>query len=84
MLLKNSAWDGSVHHVEQYLKKTLKDPDSYEGIEWSPVQKLSNGSYSVRHKYRAKNSYGGYVIENQIFYYDASGNVTSVIPYTGE
>jgi len=31
--------------------------------------------YWVRHKYRAKNSFGGYVIENKIFYLDEQGNV---------
>jgi hypothetical protein len=77
VLVENSSWDGSVFHVKQYLKKNLKDPDSYEGIEWSPVQKLSDGTFSVRHKYRAKNSFGGFVVENQVFVYDAQGNVLS-------
>lgn len=63
----NSEWDGSVYPVKLYLKKNLKDPDSYEAIEWSKVQKTNEG-YMVRHKYRAKNSFGGYVIENKVFY----------------
>ena len=29
----NSSWDGSVRQVEKYLKRTLKDPDSYQSIE---------------------------------------------------
>ena len=76
-LVKNSSWDGSVFHVKQYLKRTLKDPDSYEGIDWSEVQKTDDGNFLVRHKYRAKNSYGGFVIENQIFTYDSEGNILS-------
>jgi hypothetical protein len=78
--VENSAWDGSVQQVKKYLKSTLKDPDSYESIEWSDVKETEDG-YTVRHKYRAKNSLGGYVVENQIFYLDFQGNVTNVLPY---
>ena len=73
----NSEWDGSVYPVKLYLNKNLKDPDSYEGIEWSPVQKTSDG-YMVRHKYRSKNSFGGYVVENKIFYLNEKGHVYKV------
>lgn len=75
--IQNSAWDGSVYQVKNYLKKNLKDPDSYEGIEWSNVVDNGNGTYTVRHKYRARNSFGGMVIENWIFELDENGNVTS-------
>lgn len=82
--LQNSSWDSSVSVVKDYLKGNLKDPDSYEGIEWSEVQKLESGQYMVRHKYRAKNSYGGYVVENQVFFYDETGEIFNVTPVTGE
>lgn len=75
--IENSPWDGSVYQVKKYLKNNLKDPKSYEGIEWSDVQKTHDG-YMVRHKYRAKNSFGGYMIENQIFYLDSKGNVINI------
>lgn len=75
--VQNSSWDGSVRHVEVYLKNTLKDPKSYESIEWSKVIETETG-YVVWHKYRAKNSFGGYVIENQKFYLDFKGNVIKV------
>ncbi len=78
-VVSNSAYDASVYQVESYLKRGyLKDPDSYQGIDWSEVQiTTSNTSYKyyVRHKFRAKNSYGGYEIENKIFYLNAEGNV---------
>ena len=76
----NSAWDGSVHQVERFLKKTLKDPKSFDAIEWSPVKKvnLSTHKFIVRCKYRAKNSFGGYVITNQLFYLDAKGRIVNV------
>ena len=80
-IVGNSPWDSSVSQVKKYLKRNLKDPGSLDVIEWSPVVKRSDGGYQVRCKYRAKNSLGGYVIENQIFIMDANGNVTSVTNY---
>ncbi len=77
-VVANSAWDGSVHQVERYLKQNLKDPGSFEAIEWSPVVKGANDSFMVRVKYRAKNSFGGYAIEQKVFRLDASGTVTGV------
>jgi len=76
--VENSAMDGSVRQVKDYLKKTLADPNSYEGIEWSPVQTTSDG-YKVRHKFRAKNGFGGYVIEEHIFCLNKYGEVVNVI-----
>jgi hypothetical protein len=82
-LVKNSEWDSSVPAVTNYLKKNLNDPDSVQYIEWSKVAELPEGipdgrRYLVRCKYRAKNSFGGYVIENQIFALDKDGGVISV------
>lgn len=76
--VKNSLYDGSVKQVKEYLKyKYLRDPDSYESIEWSEVKRKDDGYY-VRHKYRAKNGFGGYVVANQLFHLDFSGNVIDV------
>ena len=74
-IVMNSPWDSSVSQVEDYLKGNLKDPDSYQAIEWSSVNKKDNGNFIVRHKYRAKNSFGGMVISNAIFTLDSRGNV---------
>lgn len=53
-------WDGSCPAVEDYLKKNLKDPKSYEHIE---TQSANNGDYEVVvTKYRARNGFGGYTI----------------------
>lgn len=72
----NSVIDASVWQVKKFLKEELlKDPGSYEGIEWSQVNENSDGTYWVRHKFRAKNSFGGYVVYNMIFYLDSDGNV---------
>lgn len=71
--------NGSVVQVKLYLRKHLKEPKSYEEIEWGKVVKKDDGTYWVRHKYRAKNSFGGYVIEHKLFTLDSSGHVTNVI-----
>jgi hypothetical protein len=84
----NSEWDASVYQVVDYLKsKYLNDPDSYQSISWSEVFKLNDtkevgfASYQVRHKYRAKNEYGGYITEEKLFKLDYQGNVVDVRDY---
>lgn len=80
--VRNSPWDSSVHQVERYLKRNLKDPNSFEALSWSKVYDKNNNNsgyrYKVRVKYKAKNSFGGYVIENDIFFLDEKGNVVRV------
>ncbi|MDO8943220.1 MAG: zinc ribbon domain-containing protein [Desulfobacterales bacterium] len=80
-VVENSGWDGSVYQVKSWLKNNLKDPKSLEFIEWSPVQKSSEGTYTVRAKYRAKNSFGGYNVENKIFFLNADGAVINTMDY---
>lgn len=76
--VENSPWDGSVYQVKKYVKSNLKDPSSYESIEWSPVQKTDRG-YVVRHKFRAKNSFGGYVVEEYIITLNDCGEVVDAV-----
>lgn len=73
----NDDYDGSVKQVEAYLKGNLKDPRSYESISWSKVMH-KDSYYLVRHEYRAKNTYGGYVIENKLFYIDLYGEIYKI------
>ena len=79
----NSALDGSVYQVKQWFKENLKDPNSFEAIEWGQVVNVENlnlpHKFIVRCKYRAKNSFGGYEIGHKIFYLDRLGNIVSVI-----
>jgi len=84
----NSTLDGSVYQVNDYLKNNyLNDPDSYQSISWSEVFKLNDAkelgfaSYQVRHKFRAKNSFGGYIVEEKLFTLDYKGNVVSFKNY---
>lgn len=76
--VRNSEWDGSVREVMAYLKIALKEPDSFEAIEWSPVKRNCQG-YSVRVMYRARNGFGGMTIENQTFQIGRDGMVIEVV-----
>ena len=78
-IVSNSSWDGSVSQVKDYLKVTLKDPKSLEFIEWSKVIKNDDGDFNVRVKFRAKNSFGGYVLETWWFYLSPSGAIKNHI-----
>lgn len=79
--VRNSPWDGSVHAVERFLKSGyLKDPDSFQAIEWGKVVK-GCGDYVVSVKYRARNSFGGYAVEARTFTLNADGVVTGSAPY---
>lgn len=80
--VQNNPWNGgAVHAVEQYLKRDyLKDPDSFQAVEWGTVLK-GCGNYVVSLKFRARNSFGGYVVETRIFTLDADGKVTGSAPY---
>jgi len=73
----NSGWDGSVYQVVQYLKHHLKDPDSFDAIDWGRVDRSCAG-YTVQVRYRARNSFGGMVIETREFQLDTAGNVISM------
>jgi len=63
---QNSAWDGSVKCVKDYLKAIAKDPDSLKYESWSEPYYSEEG-WIVRCNYRAKNSFGGY--EREIKYF---------------
>lgn len=73
-VVQNSAFDGSVRQVERHLRRTLKDPESFQAIQWFPVQKDLKG-FTVRVIYRARNSLGGMVLEDRVFLLDRAGNV---------
>jgi len=82
-IVYQSEYDASVSQVVQYLQSNLKDPSSYESIEWSNLTNIGqynskNYYWMIRHKYRAKNSFGGYSIENQAFYLDSLGNILDI------
>lgn len=51
------------NYLKDYLKKNLKDAKSYEEVDYKSYYNASKGCYEVVLKYRAKNSYGAYVLE---------------------
>lgn len=81
-IVKNSEWDSSVTQVQDYLRRNLNDAGSVQYVEWSKVNVISSDTgpykYWVRCKYRAKNAFGAYVLQNQIFYLDKDGEVVDV------
>ena len=58
-----SAWDGNHDGLEDLIKAKLKDPDSMETIETKITPVDANGNHAVFLKYRARNSFGGMVVE---------------------
>lgn len=78
-VVSNSSWDASVKQVKEYLKKNAKDASSIEYLEWSSVRREPDGNFAVRVKYRAKNSFGAFVVENVLVRLDKNGNVLSVV-----
>lgn len=51
--------------AEEYLIENLRDPNSYERISLD----FNESRYSVTIKYRAKNGFGGYVVDSITFYF---------------
>ena len=78
-IVYNSSWDGSVRQVENWFKRNLKDPKSVDVIDWYEVKKNDQQKfYIVKCDFRAKNSFGGYVVHHYNFYIDFSGNMIHV------
>ena len=76
--VRNNRFDNSVEQVKQYLQKTIENRNSLEFIEWSKVQKYYD-TYTVRCKYRVKNTNGVYETKDMIFNLDLEGNVIKVL-----
>jgi hypothetical protein len=59
-----SGWDGSHTSVVRWIKNNLKDPDSYQHKETRITPVMKDGKHVLVMEYRAKNSFGGYVINS--------------------
>jgi type II secretory pathway pseudopilin PulG len=62
-----SEWDGITPEVNSYLQRNLKDYDSMKIVECSPVVTWGTDAWAQRVKYRARNSFGAYVLDNKVF-----------------
>lgn len=67
-----SAWDGAHHHLERLVKANLKDPDSYQHIK-TTYRDSGSDAILVEMHYRAKNSFGGYVVDRAVAIYTLAG-----------
>lgn len=59
-----SAWDGSSHYLVKKTKAKLRDPSSFDHVQTRFSKPDDMGRISVKMEYRAKNGFGGFVIEN--------------------
>ena len=81
--VKKSSFDGSVEPVVDFLKKKyLRDPDSYNGVEWGELVKNADGTFQISHRFSAKNGFGGMNTETLIFCISEDGKEVHVC--TGE
>ena len=61
-----SPWDGVPYIAERYIKSIAKDPDSVKFDGCSDLR-FSNNGWVTSCKVRAKNSFGGYVLNIYTF-----------------
>lgn len=74
----NTPSFGGEYAINKYLKNCyLKDPDSLVIMALSEPKWGNKLGWEVACRYRAKNSFGGYVVEQKIFYIH-QGNVVLV------
>lgn len=72
-----SAWDGSHRALEQIIKKSMNDPESYEHVE---TRYLDKGDFLiVITKFRGKNAFGGTVVNSAAAKADLNGKVLEII-----
>jgi len=62
-----SDWDGITPEANAYLKRKLKDYKSMELVECSVVVPFGDDKWAQRVRYRSKNSFGAYVVEELVF-----------------
>lgn len=94
----NSKEERAHELVTQAVKDSLKDPESYESVSFSPLLKLKdtvkvidgqsypevyNGEYEIAHTYKSKNAYGGVITKSDVFHLD-SGLTTAKGGFLGQ
>jgi hypothetical protein len=73
--VQNSAWDGSVRQVDRWVKSKIADPE-VKLSGWSQVVTDGDTGISrVQCDVRARNAFGGWVMERWMFTLDRDGNV---------
>jgi len=78
-----NAKDGSVYQVEEFLKKELANPESFQAIHWSTVEKSGDLIGSVIYKvsviYKALDNQGKPFMASKMLELDEAGNVWMVM-----
>lgn len=69
-----SFLDNKVYAVDDYIESIAKDPDFVEYTMWSDLEPAVSGFTGIV-RYRAKNSFGGYVIETKEYQLTNGGTV---------
>jgi hypothetical protein len=75
-----SAWDTICPEVNAWMKDNMKDYDSLKIVNGSPVVAYRQDAWCQRLKYRARNSFGGTVLEEKLFVI-RDGRVIDVMDY---
>ncbi|MFT6794152.1 MAG: hypothetical protein ACJAR1_002157 [Rubritalea sp.] len=70
----------SHYPVVRFIKENAKDPSSIEIMGYTEPQKVKDGIYSIRVKYRGKNGFGGYSIEDKTFFLNYENGYWRVRP----
>lgn len=67
--------------VANHIMSNMNNPDSYEAVDWGPLKEsaarpgLFEGGWSIRHKYRGQNGFGGTITEESTFFISKDGSV---------
>jgi hypothetical protein len=62
-----SPWDTICPEVNSWMRANLKDYDSHKIVDGSDVVTYGNDAWCQRLKYRARNSFGAYNLEEKLF-----------------
>ncbi|REG96159.1 hypothetical protein [Flavobacterium aquicola] len=72
-------WDGSNIVLEQKIKESLNDPESYEHITTSYID--TGDFLSVKTVFTAKNGFGGVIKQEVVIQQDTLGNIIKVVKW---
>lgn len=73
-----SAWDGSHKKLEDMIKATLNDPDSYEH-DATIYTTNKDGSIRVHTQFRAKNAFGGTIRKEAVADFTVQGDYIKTV-----
>ena len=76
----NTQYDGSVWQINDWLKKTAKDPASLKVVHWGKVVDLPDG-FMVHVRFKARNAAGTDVLSDKVFKLDMSGDIVGMVDY---